>query len=156
MIPKLHLLQQARLWGDYGDVLISGYATRDKNTKRMLLHRAGPFAPPIFFPYGSLSGASIIVTQSFRAELESSGLDGLQFRPAVKNRIIDYAWHTWDRRAPNPAEYPESGGPEDYIWDGEHSRSAAAEMEELWEVLPSVIGCKIDWKESKSLSVPDT
>lgn len=156
MNSKLYLLLQARLWGDYGNVLISGYGTRDQNTKSMLLHRAGPFAPPIFFPSVSLSGASIIVTQSFRSELESSALAGIQFRPVVKNRIIDYAWHTWDRGAPDPAELPGSGEPEDYIWNGKHSRRTAAEMEELWEVLPPVIECEIDWEESDTLNVPPT
>ena len=154
MRPHLFLLVQAKLWGDYGDVLISGYASRDKESGIIGLHRAGPFSPPIFFPYGALSGASLIVTQAFRVKLECSEIPRLEFRPVIKKRIVEFHWESWDRNAEDPGEYPETGEPEDYIWEGQHSVSAAANMPEMWEVLPPVIPCEIESEDSDRLAVP--
>lgn len=156
MISSLFRLRQANLWGDYGDVLISGYASRDATLGQLSLHRAGPFAPPIFFPWGSDCGRSAVVTQAFRQELERADFGPLSFRPVSKTRIVELHWHTWDRSADEPVEHPDSGEPEDYIGDGQHSRMAASQMEELWELLAPVVPCEIERQESDTLGIPDT
>ena len=95
------------------------------------LYRTGPFVPPI-----SLPGISdIVVTDAFRSKLETSGLAGLRFHPLIKKQIVYSEWHTWDREAEEPFEYPEEGEPENYI-DGQlHSTAIAKQMGELWELV---------------------
>jgi hypothetical protein len=156
MPTNLFLLRQASLWGDYGDVLVSGYASRDKATGRLLLHRGGPFMPPLFFPWCDLSGRALVVTDAFRQELERSPAGSLDFQPAVKHRIVNvsFAWQRWDRDAETPPKGPRGGEPEAYLWDKPHAPAVAAEMPELWEVRPSVLPCKIT-TEALSVDGPE-
>jgi hypothetical protein len=96
-------------WGDYGNILVSGLLDRDETSGLLLIERTGPFVPPI-----SIGGlhSPLVVTDSFRRELERSGLTGFGFQPAVKQRIVRLAWERWDRSAAEPAEYPAEGEPE--------------------------------------------
>jgi hypothetical protein len=116
------------LWGDYGAILIAGIGNgRENGTYR--LQRTGPFIPPITFP-----GWSIVVTESFRKQLEEAGLTGLSFHPVIKSLIVEYHWEKWDRRAEDPEEIPgPDGEPEDYILGHPHSPKTAQEMGVLWE-----------------------
>jgi hypothetical protein len=156
MPTNLFLLRQASLWGDYGDVLVSGYASRDEETGRLLLHRGGPFTPPVFFPWCDVGGHALVVTDAFRKELQRSPAASLDFRPAVKHRIVNlsFAWQRWDRNAETPPRRPKGGDPEAYLWDEPHAPAIAADMPELWEVLPPVLPCKIEM-ESRSADEPD-
>ena len=95
------------------------------------LERTAPFVPPISFP----GIGDIVVTDAFRRELEASDLTGFTFAPVLKARIVESTWETWDRTAPEPAEYPPSGEPEDYILSRPHSRKLADEMGDVWEVV---------------------
>jgi hypothetical protein len=67
-------------WGDYGNILVSGLVDRDETSGLLLIERTGPFVPPI-----SIGGlhSPVVVTDSFRRELEGSGLTGFGFQPAV-------------------------------------------------------------------------
>ena len=122
-----------RLWGDYGNILIHGMTSRlEKKDGMLQLERAGPFLPPVTFP--GLSDC-MVVTDEARRKLEMSGLGYLEFRPVVKARIVDLPWQTWDRRADDPAEFPETGEPEDYILLRPHSPRIADEMGDVWQVL---------------------
>jgi len=87
--------------------------------------------------------------------LERAGFGQLSFRPVSKSRIVEFHWETWDRSAEVPAEHPDSGEPEDYIWDGQHSRKAASQMEELWELLAPIVPCEIERQQSDTLGIPD-
>ena len=65
----LWVVSQRNLWGDYGDVLINGYADRDEQG-RLLLHRAGPFVPPVSFPLVTRRfSRAVVVSEVFRGEL---------------------------------------------------------------------------------------
>jgi hypothetical protein len=134
----LWVVEQRELWGDYGSVLISGYARRELPGSPLLLHRAGPFLPPISFPWLSAGGHCIIVSDEFRQSLEGQGIAGLGFRAAVKHRIVALPWHEWDRTAEAPEEYPREGEPENYIWDESHDTGAADQMPVAWELQPPV------------------
>jgi hypothetical protein len=134
----LWVVEQRRLWGDYGRVLISGYARREAPGAPLLLHRAGPFLPPISFPWLRTGGRCIVVSDGFRRSLEGQGIAGLGFRAAVKDRIVALSWHEWDRTAGDPEEYPPGGEPESYIWDHGHDAQAATRMPDAWELLPPV------------------
>jgi hypothetical protein len=140
-------LRRAKLWGDYGSVLMHGNATRDKASGQLLLERAGPFAPPIFFTLERLAGRCAVVTQSFREQLEGAGLGQLTFKPTVKKHIVDIPWHTWDRNKGLPPERPESGEPGNYIRLGKHSVAAAEAMEDLWELVAPGIPCEVEREE---------
>jgi len=49
--------------------------------------------------------------------------------------VVELPWETWDLDAEQPAEFPESGEPEDYILGRPHSPNAATELGELWEIV---------------------
>lgn len=117
-------------WGDYGDTLLQGQATRDNVSGLLQIQRTGPFVPPISFP----GLREIVVTEDFRAQLEASGLTGFSFRPVVKQHIVDLDWQKWDKNAEDPKVYPRSGEPEDYILKGKHSPKTADKMPVLWEL----------------------
>jgi hypothetical protein len=118
-------------WGDYGDILMHGMALHLDRTSdgRLQLERTGPFIPPVSFPGG------LVVTDAFRHQLELSGLTGFGFRPVVLARIVRLEWEKWDRTVPEPAEYPESGEPEDYILERPHDPALARGLGPLWEVV---------------------
>ena len=117
-------------WGDYGNTLLQGQATRDEVTGLLQIQRTGPFVPPISFP----GLREIVVTEDFRAQLEASGLTGFSFRPVVKQHIVDLDWQNWDKNADDPKVYPRSGEPEDYILERKHSPKTANKMPVLWEL----------------------
>lgn len=126
------LEKQSHSWGDYFDILMHGMSCHlGRDGGRIQLERTGPFAPPISLP----GIGDIVVTDVFRRKLEASGLEGLHFQPVIKKLIVQLNWHTWDREAKRPPEYPEGGEPESYILEQPHSVSAAKQMGELWELL---------------------
>ena len=116
-------------WGDYGDILHHGMAWRDEQSDLLKLERTGTFVPPITFPGIN----EIVVTDSFRAALETSNLTGFTFRPLIKHHIVDLDWSEW--KSEEPDFYPESGEPEDYIYEAQHSPETAKQMPELWELV---------------------
>ena len=135
----LWVVKQRHLWGDYGDILISGLVNRKAETGPLLLHRTGPFLPPIFFPWLPVGGTQNIVSNLFRHELEESGIPGLHFKPVVKAHIVKLRWHEWDRHAEEPGRYPPEGEPEGYLLDKPHDTRIAAQMPEAWELCPPLV-----------------
>jgi hypothetical protein len=134
-MAKFYTLEKQRhSWGDYYDILMHGMSChRGRDGSRIQLKRTGPFVPPISLPGSS----DIVVTDVFRGKLEASGMAGLRFQPVIKTLIVRSDWHTWDREADDPAEYPDGGEPESYILEQPHSASIGKQMGELWEVLPN-------------------
>jgi hypothetical protein len=119
-------------WGDYSSILMHGMSCHlGRERGRIQLERNGPYVPPISFP----GIGDIVVTDSFKRKLESSGLNGLRFQPVIKKHIVHLDWHLWDRSAEEPAEYPETGEPEDYILEQPHSQETSDSMGDLWEVV---------------------
>ncbi len=114
-------------WGDYGDALFHGYVEYDDASQSFLVSRAGPFVPPVSQPFNA-----ILLTDALRLSLLNSGLSGFTLQPVVKQKIVDIDWQQWDLTAPEPDEYPDSGVPEDYIAEGEHSPLLAEKMGALW------------------------
>lgn len=127
-------LKSPNLWGDYGDVLISGYYRREEDGP-VQLHRAGPFLPPLSMPWSSVGGNRVIVSDEFRTELMKAEFNELNFRSALKSRIVRLDWHLWNSSADVPPEYPANGEPENYIWEQPHDESTANEMSDAWELL---------------------
>jgi hypothetical protein len=130
----LWILEQCNLWGDYGDVLISGYARREAAGGPLLLERTGPFLPPISFPWSLDIGHAIVVSHDFKLALEDRLFPGVQFAPARKERIVRLNWHEWDRAADKPEKYPREGEPENYIFGKKLNPKTAGQMPEAWEL----------------------
>jgi hypothetical protein len=129
---KFYLLQGPHLWGDYGDVLVHGFAGRREDQGGTLeIKRTGPFVPPITFPS---PGSQIVVTDDFRKQLEAGELGELSFRKVIKTRIVNLSWQNWDLTASDPQELPESGEPDDYL-DGPHAAEVAEAIGDLWQVV---------------------
>ncbi len=79
----------------------------------------------------------MVVREAVRCEMEAQGFNGMTFRPVVMARIVRLEWHLWDKSAEEPEAYPESGEPEDYILQLEHSSEVSRAMGQLWEVVPT-------------------
>jgi hypothetical protein len=114
-------------WGDYGDILVNGLA--ETKPDAVEVSRAGPFVPPLTRPF-----AHVIVTDSLRRELESSGLTGIGFAEVRYAKVVRIDWHTWRRDAAEPEFYPETGEPEDYVLEGGHDPALPEQMPRLWKL----------------------
>jgi hypothetical protein len=120
------------LWGDYGSILISGMSRHlPRKDSLIQLERTGPFISPITLP----GMGDIVATSDLKIELEASSFTQLSFAPVLKARIVEYHWERWDLTSEEPAEYPESGEPENYILARPHSQSIAEQLGDLWEVI---------------------
>lgn len=119
-------------WGDYGHVLIAGIVHSVGD--HLLLSRTGPFVPPIAFPKGNM-----ILSDSFRSELESMNGISLNFREVTYRKIVELAWENWDRTADAPSVSTGSS-PEDILFYGQHSLICKHQMERSWEVLLPRVG----------------
>jgi hypothetical protein len=116
-------------WGDYGDALAYGGAYGKEGHEELLIERTGPWVPPIY-----KSGDWMVVTESLKKKLESSGLAGLSFGPAKLAKVVDIRWREWDLAGEEPAFYPESGEPGDFIEKGDHAPELVSQMEILHEL----------------------
>jgi hypothetical protein len=116
-------------WGDYGEVLWNGRAkTRQEHGKSTIfVSRTGPFVPPITYPF-----SSIVVTDDFRQKLMAEQFSGLSFEAVEYAKVVRIAWDEWDAKAEEPAVYPASGEPDDYLLGGTHDQSLLATMPTLW------------------------
>lgn len=125
------VVQQRKLWGDYGKVLVSGFAKRS-DAGELLIERAGPFVPPIFFPL-VVPKRFPVVTDRFREQLLEE-FPFLQFRSVRKDRIVHLNWHDWPRDAEKPSRLPRDAEPENYLEGQPHDPAAAAALGALWEI----------------------
>ena len=130
---KFYLLSGPDYWGDYGHVLIQGYADdREQSNGVLEVSRTGPFMPPITFPRSGED--QIVVTDEFRKELEAAQIGRLSFRMVIKKLVVEIPWQDWDLSAVYPEELPDSGDPDDYL-DRRHSPQAADALGDLWQVI---------------------
>jgi hypothetical protein len=123
-------------WGDDGDMLLSGMTAHlDREDGLLQLERTGPLVPPIAITGIDATGYSqIVVTEEFKSLLETTDLCGARFLPVIKRHIVRLDWQLWDQTADEPAEYPDSGEPEDYILARPHDQAVADQMGALWEL----------------------
>jgi hypothetical protein len=115
-------------WGDYGDILFHGMASRSPCGK-LELERTGPFVPPISQP-----NRFVVVTDDFLCQLRDSGLQGIDAVPVVKKRITVVDWREWEPFGAKDMKYPAGNEPENYILRRKHSPEAADALGGLWEL----------------------
>jgi len=138
-------------WGDYGSVLVHGMTScsaRDADSPD--LQRTGPFVPPISFP----GLGCIVVTDTVRGKLQSSGFTGFSFVPVNKSIIVSIDWHEWDLLSDEPRFYPEDGEPEAYISEDKHSPEIARGMPDLWRLLIAQGATEIRVPDGAYMGVP--
>ena len=133
---RFYLVKGRSLWGDYGDVLVNGYASRKNNANQgeLLLKRTGPFIPPVSLPFVAIVDPAIVVSDESKRRLEAAHPEAFTFRPVIKSHIVDSAWHGWNLTAVHPQEYPDGGEPDNYL-SPDHSDSAAKKMGLVWELV---------------------
>jgi hypothetical protein len=148
----LHQPHAAGPWGDYGRLLAHGMTSHLPRTPdgRLRLERTAPFVPEVF---GSAS--ALLVSAAMRDRIERAGLAGASFREVEKARIVRYHWEHWDRAAPEPAEYPEEGEPENYILGRRHDAALSASMTPLFELVASG-RCVVEVEEIRHAPPPGT
>jgi len=80
------------------------------------------------------------VTDDFREKLSTQAFSGLSFEPVEYQKVVHIAWEQWDANAQEPAFYPDTGEPEDYLFEGAHDGQLAAAMPKLsaWNVVPTI------------------
>ena len=119
---------------------------RPRKNGKIQLERTGPFVPPMSLP----GAVDAVVTDSFRLEMEKSGLTGIEFQTVIKKRIVKLNWREWDLAKPEPPTYPDNGEPEEYILGKLHSPIVSWKMGKLWEVLFDV-GAKVERIEHETV-----
>ena len=140
----LWVVEQRKLWGDYGAILIAGMTSRESSHGPLVLRRTGPFLPPISFP----GAGGVVVSDDFRQEAERERLAGpQQFLPVETSRVVRLDWHKWDWSAAEPAEYPFGGEPEEYLDGRPHDPAVAAQMPPLWELVAPVVPVRMERQE---------
>lgn len=116
-------------WGDYGYTLWNGFT--EKNQERgeptIVVSRTGPFVLPIMVLFGP-----VLVTEDFRQRLLPENFSGLSFVPVGYRKVVRIPWDQCDANAREPAFYPDSGEPEDYLLEGAHDQELAEAMPRLW------------------------
>jgi hypothetical protein len=128
-LPKIYCLARPKTpWGDYGDILFNGMASRSK-AGVLQLERTGPFVPPISQPNGF-----VVVTGAFLEELQQSVLTGFDVGKVKKKKVPLVDWRSWTPYGPKKMKYPVGGEPENYIEFGEHSGEAAKDLGELFDL----------------------
>ena len=139
MMEFFRLTPRPHRWGAYGHVLVHGLATRDERSQLIRLARTGPWVPPISFP----GAGAVVLRVRFAGQLEAAGLlPRLIFDPVIVDRAVDLPWHEWDPTDDEPALYPISDNPDDYVLKGRHSHATLLELPQLLELVlePSAHG----------------
>ncbi len=120
-------------WGDYGKILVHGMSSHLERYDGLLqLERAGSRFPAI------TGQVHILVKEAVRALLDAR-MPALEFRQVLLRRCVRLEWADWDTTLDEPAEYPDSGEPEDYILSRPHDPMVAASIGMLWELVPEVL-----------------
>jgi hypothetical protein len=128
-LPRIYRLKPTDPpWGDYGDILIHGMASRAA-TGVLELERTGPFVPPISQPRGFA-----VATAAFLDHLRKSGLKGFESGPIQLTKVPKVDWLEWEPYGTKEMKYPAGGEPENYILRRKHSPEAAVAIGELFEI----------------------
>lgn len=115
-------------WGDYGNSLLTGILEDDEGTLK--LSRTGPYIPPIV----QMSINDLVVTEELRTKLEASELTGFNFEKIIPVKMVNIDWKHWDFDSEEPEFYPESGEPEDYVYEGVNDIELLTNSGNFWKL----------------------
>src|SRR4051794_17551734 len=146
---SLYMLLNAYLrvpdgWTFFALCSLNGWVSREENGL-LALTRPGPFMPPITLPemQNRPKGYAMVVTETFKIQLEGSGLTGLSFRPVIKQHTFFMEWEKWVLTGAAPPTDIETNQPVHYFPRQPHSSEVAAALGDLWEV---VLEEHADWQ----------
>lgn len=131
---KYYILKNKEVsWGDYGDALCYGYLnTMDDNFELIdypELERTGPYVPELY----KANSVDLLLIESLKKLLEHHNIKGVEkYVKVVKKKIVKINWEKWDSNSSDPEFYPDSGEPEDYIYEGIHNEEIAKKMPEIY------------------------
>jgi hypothetical protein len=115
-------------WGDWGDILWSGYLPWDDTMQRYYIERTGPYVPEIYIS----SGNKLIVTKAAMNKVEESKLKGITGFVALEKRKITFVdWQNWDKSRPISSHIENLREPEDLIDELPHNAALAESMPTL-------------------------
>lgn len=121
-------------WRDYAAILRHGVVARaDRIDGRLVVERSGPFVPAISFP----SSANVVLTEQSKVAL-AQAVPQLEFRQVILGKAVLLDWQEWPADAEEPAQYPSSGEPEDYLSEHPHDPALADRIGPLWELVPTI------------------
>ncbi len=119
-------------WGDWGDILWSGFAPFDETTHRTYVERTGPFTPPLY-----IASSRFIFTDAAKQDYEKAGLGSLNFPYTLeKRKIVRIEWASWDKSQSFHAYVEDVMEPEDLIEGHPHDPELAQAMANLWLAEP--------------------
>lgn len=142
----IYELVEPEIMSWWSSEVIQGFAWRMEPGGPLFLERAGPFVPPVFFPYVfqdregfpnavvGVEGSKMVVREDVKQKLEAQGFPGVSFHKTVKRKVVYLRYETWGWENDRPPVMPEEGEPENYILEFPHSPEAAAAMPDTWEV----------------------
>lgn len=131
---KYFILKNKKIsWGSYGEILYAGYNSYNNENDNYYVARTAPFLPSIYRdPYEPI----LFVNDTMKRALEKSGLNGLNFKKAIKGKIVSLPWEKWDQESKEPEIYPSGDmDAEEYILRRRHNQKLADEMGDIWVVL---------------------
>ena len=115
-------------WGDWSNILWSGFAPLDEEKNCHYIEGSGPFVPPIFE-----AGGRFIFTEAAKKKFESSPLTSLEFLYELeKRKIVNVDWTAWDKDKDYYDYYDNIFEPEDFIYNLPHDPEIAKAMPALW------------------------
>jgi hypothetical protein len=123
--------QRIEDWGDYGDVLWSGFADRDSNG-HIVIERAGPFTPSI---YATLN--FFICTRKMELPLRKSGIRGVDFIPVEKRKIVHVDWQNFPAASDIHDLFPDINEPDELLTALKNDGHLRARMPEYRAIMPT-------------------
>ena len=122
--------QRIEDWGDYGDVLWSGFADRDSSGS-IFIERAGPFTPDIYLTIDFL-----ICTRKIEISLRQLQIKGIDFLPVKKKKIINVDWQKFPAGAEIYDVLLDMDEPDDLIIKLKNDGNLLALMPEYYAIRP--------------------
>jgi hypothetical protein len=115
-------------WGDWGDILWSGFAPWDSASEKVYIKRVGPYSPQIYFAQDNL-----LISNDMKSSIESSSLSGINFMYEVeKRKLVNVDWSKWDYTVSISNYIDELFEPEDIINEGIHDESLNDIIPNYW------------------------
>lgn len=115
-------------WGDWSDVLWSGFAPHDEESNLVYVERSGPFVPAIYEADGNL-----IFTDKAKECYNTYFPNSLIFPYTLeKRKIVNIDWQSWNKDEFYNKVIEEVSEPEDIIENSLHDDEIATSIGSLW------------------------
>ncbi len=143
---KYYIIRNKQMpWGDYGNILAYGFISKNDDGE-ILVERVAPMIPDVY-----LYNKYIAVIDSVKKTVEQENLAGYYFEKAIKSKIVEIDWSSWDETQKIP-EKPKSGEPEDFILKRNHNIQLAEKTPDIWVMMINATSAGEIDKSKKGLS----